>query len=132
MTNQIHAKLALTVRYCEQAIRNADATLQEFAERFANDPTYALEWGDSVYAAAATKKICASILEIATTETKHTGEPFEAEARWEYIRLSVTRDALRGARSPRNSTSPSANLMDRAMTAAYAEFIERVEAGGLF
>lgn len=96
--------------------------LQFIEELPKNDPAYTMEWmGDRAFESAAKRKI--ALLVLAWLSAKNGGPA---------VALKELRKVLLfGARAPKRSTSPSANLAHQAEVAAAAEFVsdweERIE-----
>ena len=109
-------QLAYVCRRAQHDIESAEKALAEFAAKLAQDPAYALSWGTRSFEHAAKLKVA---------QWLRTGV-IEAGATLEALRSEATREAMRGARSPERSTSPTSNLMSQCMTAAWAEMVERL------
>jgi len=89
-----------------------------FAERMERDPVDAFEWADPVIEKIAKARV-ATIL-AAILDERGFGPGLERRAREE---------ALRGARWPASSTSPTSNRMNQAVTAAWANYAELLAEG---
>ena len=97
-------------------IKEADAVLARFAEKFASDPAYAFEWGKEAVYAAAVKRVYGRVRDALTGEG--------SKATPETIRLYLTEEVIRNAKSPSSSTSAISNLLDQAVLAAQAELLD--------
>ena len=94
----------------------AKKELEAFAARLAEDPVYQLGWAEGAYDAAGTYHVLAEVT-----------AAFDEGCSAKDALATVTREALRGARSPERSTSVTSNRLSQAKTAAYASAIERLE-----
>ena len=90
----------------------AQATLNQFMSKFAEDPAYALSWGNDTFRAAAELKIAKQIL-----------AALEDTATLENIRSTMMDRVLNKATYPAQSSSPTANLIEQYELAACANII---------
>lgn len=108
-------KLAYVCRRAASDAESAEKALAEFAAKLAQDPAYALGWSIKSFEQAA-----------ALAVAKEVRRAFEQGATFDELRSVAMREALRGARSPERSTSPTSNLMAQCMTAAWGDLVERM------
>src|SRR5690606_16560392 len=101
-------------RYFEHHLEPATVNLQKFQEKLAADAAYALEWRGAAFTDAARVKLCKMVLEDLT----------ENDAIVAHIAAFLTKQALREARYPSRSTSPTSNLMAQEWAAVCAEAAE--------
>jgi hypothetical protein len=101
-----------------RGIDEAKAELARFSEKFAEDPAYAFEWATGSVEAAAKLRAWSRVREALTTA--------DTTATPETIQLYLTEEVLRGARSPKRSTSPMSNLVDESTLAAQAELLDQM------
>jgi hypothetical protein len=113
-------RLERLVKKLEDQRDHSKAVIIDFASKLLEDPSHTFSWGDRGFTAAAELKVAEEILNYIDMD----GEA-PAENVLEAVRAEALSRALRGARSPSCSTSPTHNLMDAAMTQAWAEFIDR-------
>lgn len=104
----------------ENKIELAQHTLDKFKATFSEDPSYAFEWSDSAFTAAAEVNVFGSVVR----SLKHIPAPGEPEVTIETIRAHATEQALRRAHYPSHSTSVPSNHMYQSVTSAWAEVIE--------
>lgn len=116
---QPHANMTETEKLAyslQVRVEGAQTVLERFKENFAKDPSYALEWGFEAFKNAATVEVCTAML-------SYLERP---EATIEAIRAYLTKQALRGARNPSFSTSPTSNLMAQLRTSEEAELLDKL------
>jgi hypothetical protein len=94
-------------------IEREEKKLKDFAKSMSENPLYALSWSKDVFVASA--KACVA---------KELVSMFEAGATFEEWQEEARRNALRMARNPSMSTSPTSNLVDMCVGAAWAEAAE--------
>ena len=94
----------------------AKEALDGFAAELAKDPVYQLGWAEAAYDNAGTYHVLSQVV-----------AALDGGCSAKDALDTVTREALRGARSPQRSTSATSNRLEQAKTAAYAEAIERLE-----
>ena len=109
--NRSHSRFVFHVECLDRTVRFQDEKVATWRKKFDSDPAYAFECASQVAEAAAKAQVYRLIIAL----TLEAG-PFKALDR-------ATEEALRGARWPSHSTSPMANLMHEAQTAAWAEFV---------
>jgi hypothetical protein len=112
----------------EQMAKTRDRDLAKFQEKLKTDAVHAFEWADSVMASTAAGHIADHYLETLfkwradfDAGTLGDKQPQTEEAAVEWIRASVTRQALQKGRYPKQSTSMCSNKMDQLQSACYAE-----------
>lgn len=103
--------IRITTRHLKTILDAANTTLAKFRASLDDDPFNAMEWGMSAMEAAAKKHVAEYLLEVIELNGINTSFKIAQE------------EALRGARWPTHSTSPTANIMSQAKTAAFAEFV---------
>jgi len=106
-----HSRFVFHVESLSRLAGYEDAQVAAWGVKFAADPAYAFECASNVAEAAAKARVFRT-LAVMTLECG----PFKTFA-------YAQEQALRGARWPSHSTSPMANLMHEADTAAWAEFV---------
>lgn len=99
----------------------ADSVLKKFAENFAVNPLYAFSWSSNVIEAAARKDAAIQLQAIVNGEQRDPRQMNGVQAAIDY----ALTQALRGARSPSQSTSPVSNLYEQAKVRAFADVAEK-------
>jgi hypothetical protein len=99
----------------------AQVQCDKFAKSFAEDPGYALSWGNGVFQSAARLKV-AKMLVYAFTEREG-----ETTCTVEQARDTLLDRVMNKARYPAQSTSPTSNLMEQYEAAAYAEALDELK-----
>lgn len=105
------------VRTVDSMIDRAEREVAKFAERLAENPADAFEWGEDAAEAAAALQVAHWVRRCATAELN---EKRTEDDLVNAIREMVLSHVLQGAQFPKNSTSQFANLMDRYTTKAWA------------
>ncbi len=98
--------------------RDAMAKLQRGADTGAYGIAYELRWSAGLFACAAEAGVQESILR-AVWEREGTDNPVTLA----HIRKHILDQAIRGARFPENSTSPTSNLVRQLETAEWARLL---------
>lgn len=106
-------KASVIAAELQMRISRARADLKEFSTKLEADPAYALSWGAGAFEAAASIKVYSQVLFYL-----NKGEALED------VKTGVLEEALRHARSPSRSTSPTANLMEQEEGCAWAILAE--------
>lgn len=101
----------------------ADGVLKKFAENFAANPLHAFSWSSNVIEAAARKDVALQLQAIVNGELPEVSprKVVGVQAAIDY----ALAQALRGARSPSQSTSQVSNLCEQAKVQAFAEVAEK-------
>jgi hypothetical protein len=107
------AKMSFAVRSALRAVETEKTKVREFAEDLEKDSAYALEWSNDMFRVSATAKVA-----------RHLIRYFEAGVTWNEWREDALTEALRGAASPRASTSMTSNLMESFISAAWARVVK--------
>ena len=89
--------------------------MNEFKTKLEKDASYAFEWSQAAFAAAAEIEVGRII--VAAMESGTTAEA---------IKSNALDQALRGARYPARSTSVQSNLMEQEVAAVWAKVYERI------
>lgn len=105
--------LAWAMRSAKRDLDIEADRLKKFAESMEKNPVYALSWSKDVFAASAKGAVARELM-----------NAFAAGATYEEWKEEARRNALRMARNPAMSTSPTSNLMDAYLGAAWAEAAE--------
>lgn len=103
-------KLAWLIRRALGAIEREETKLKEFAKSMSENPLYALSWSKDVFVVSANAAVAKELL-----------KAFAAGATLEEWKEEARRNALRMARNPSMSTSPTSNLVDMYVGAAWAD-----------
>jgi hypothetical protein len=103
-------KLSWLLRRAKNDIEQEKTRLADFAKSMSENPVYALSWSKDVFAISAKAAVARAL--ISAFEGGITFEEWKEEARL---------NALRMARNPSMSSSPTSNLMDIYLGAAWAE-----------
>jgi hypothetical protein len=103
-------KLSWLLRRAKNDIEREKTRLTDFAKSMSENPVYALSWSKDVFAASAKGAVARELI-----------KAFAVGATFEEWKEEARRNALRLARNPAMSTSPTSNLMDAYLGAAWAE-----------
>lgn len=103
-------KLSWLIRRALGAIEREETKLKDFAKSMSENPLYALSWSKDVFAVSANAAVAKELL-----------KAFAAGATLEEWKEEARRNALRMARNPSMSTSPTSNLVDTYVCAAWAD-----------
>lgn len=103
-------KFSFALRRAVAKIEREKTEIAKFAKDVQENPSYALSWSKGLFEVAANAKVARQM--IYWFEQGGTYEGWVEEAR---------KEALRMARSPSMSTSPTSNLMDSYTAAAWAD-----------
>lgn len=106
-------KFSWLIRRAIGEIEREKLKLESFTKSMSENPTYALSWSKDVFAAAARGAVARELI-----------NAFAAGATLEEWKEEARRNALRMARNPAMSTSPTSNLMDTYLGAAWADAAE--------
>lgn len=98
--------------------------IAEFARKLPENPSYHLRWADGEFVAAAKIEVFNEIIQTIDGLAKSERDD---EEQMEYLTSMLVRSTIRGAESPRHSTSIPSNLMEQYRTAAWASAAERLE-----
>lgn len=97
-------------------IADLDKALAEFSKGLKTDPVHALEWADGIFEGSARRQVFETVRDaLAAPDSKATLVT---------LREYATRQALNGAKHPKQSTSTCSNLMNRYLTAAWADLTD--------
>lgn len=114
-------------------IQTAKADIAKFAERLANDPAYAFEWGqdavDAVGWLTAWSRVEASVGFFLTAIAN--GEKTEGEAEAEF-QDALLRMVVTSAGDAHRSTSPMSNMVKDAAGRAYVKALDKFMTGSQF
>jgi hypothetical protein len=103
-------KLSWLLRRAMGEIEHEAKKLKDFAKSMSENPLYALSWSKDVFDASAKAAVAKDL--VGAFEAGVTFEEWQEEARL---------NAMRMARSPAMSTSPTSNLVDTYLCAAWAD-----------
>jgi hypothetical protein len=103
-------KLSWLIRRAMNDIEREVAKLKDFAKSMSENPLYALSWSKDVFDASAKAAVAKELV-----------KAFEAGATFEEWQEEARRNAMRMARNPSMSTSPTSNLVDTYVCAAWAD-----------
>lgn len=100
-------------KFLSRRLESARADIAEFAAKLVADPVHAMGWSDDAFKAAAKVKVF-SLVEASLAN----GASPEDIAKW------GVNAAIRAARDPARSSSPTSNIMEQEVAAAWAEIAE--------
>lgn len=103
-------KLSWLIRRAMGAIEREAKKLEDFAKSMSENPLYALSWSKDVFEISAKAAVAKELL-----------KAFEMGATFEEWQEEARRNAMRLARNPSMSTSPTSNLVDTYVCAAWAD-----------
>ena len=103
----------------EHEVRRSKMYLDDWTEKFADDPCYSLEWSRETFETAARLRVFGQA--ISYLEKTDDADPASV------VLGMATKEALRGASSVPHSSSAQSNLLEAEKTAAWARLRERVE-----
>lgn len=103
-------KLSWLLRRAMGEIEREAKTLKDFAKSMSENPLYALSWSKEVFEKSARASVAKELL-----------KAFEMGATFEEWQEEARRNAMRMARHPAMSTSPTSNLVDTYVCAAWAD-----------
>ena len=103
-------KLSWLLRRAMGDIEREAKKLKDFAKSMSENPLYALSWSKDVFDASAKAAVAKELV-----------KAFEAGATFEEWQEEARRNAMRMARNPSMSTSPTSNLVDMCVCAAWAD-----------
>jgi hypothetical protein len=103
-------KLSWLIRRALGAIEREEKKLKDFAKSMSENPLYALSWSKDVFETSAKAAVAKELL-----------RAFEMGATFEEWQEEARRNAMRLARNPSMSTSPTSNLVDTYVCAAWAD-----------
>lgn len=98
-------------------IARSDQAIKAHTDMLAKNPVHAFEWADAAFTAAARHEVMTNSLRHLDTTT----------GTLETLKAAAMHRALRGARYPARSTSPSSRIMAQETAAAWAELLEVLE-----
>jgi hypothetical protein len=103
-------KLSWLLRRAMGEIEREERKLKDFANSMSENPLYALSWSKDVFSVCAKAAVAKELL-----------KAFEMGATFEEWQEEARRNAMRLARNPSMSTSPTSNLVDTYICAAWAD-----------
>jgi predicted dinucleotide-utilizing enzyme len=110
MKKQANDERSVLLAYVASQVKESSRRIAAFKERLETDPVSALEDSEFACEAAATLRV----LEIVKANLDRGQEV-------EVVIAGAVREAVRGARFPKRSTSPTGNLMAQCLAAAWGE-----------
>ena len=114
--NDDERQLAYTGRQAQRDIDTADRVLSELVENLkGSDPLYALSWSKNAFDFAARRRVGQEFRAMVTTGYTYNE-----------IVKSVTDAVVQGASYPEHSTSPTSNLAEDYLTAAWASLLSNL------
>jgi hypothetical protein len=116
------AQLEKQLRGAQETYEGAKAT---FMERFEKTPVYAFEWADTVMSAAVTAKLHNEFAD-SIIANQEGDKPLSYEEIIAFITRDLTDRVLRGAESPKQSTSSTQNLLAQFELSAAAKLLKRI------
>jgi len=105
-------RFAFSLRLAVSVIEQEKTSLEKFAKEVQETPSYALSWSKSLFEVVGK-----------ATVAKEMVKWFENGATYEGWVENAQSEALRKARSPAMSTSPTSNLMETYIAAAWADAV---------
>ena len=103
-------KLSWLIRLAMGEIEREARKLKDFAKSMSENPLYALSWSEDVFEISAKAAVAKELL-----------KAFEMGATFEEWQEEARRNSMRLARNPSMSTSPTSNLVDTYVCAAWAD-----------
>lgn len=103
-------KMAWAMRAAKRNLDEEANRLKKFAKSMEENPVYALSWSKDVFEVSAKGFVARELF-----------AAFEYGASYEEWKKEASRNALRMTRNPSMSTSPTSNLMDVYLAAAWAD-----------
>lgn len=124
------------VRYgeiLEEKIVSANREIEKWKLQLANNPTYAMEHSQTMFWASAMLEVCTVELnQIRAWQTYNQTKPLEFQVSsvefFSTIRKNLNRSVISNCRSPRQSTSAPANLINRDKLAVQADLLDILNA----
>lgn len=117
-------KLGIIVEAVRSQIARAQATVDGFAARFAEDPVRAFEWSQGAIEAATRLDVFESaVLRL----TDNDGVPClerDGKSTIESLRAYATDKIMHGARYPAHSSSQVSNVVSQQTVSAWAQLVE--------
>lgn len=107
----------------ESDLRAFDDVKTKFMKTFETNPQYAMEWAEGLFEATARREAAVHMLYLLDGEPATDGNPGRAPMTSTEVQAVFQKEALRRARYPEHSTSPSSNLAKEYLTAAYARYV---------
>ena len=104
-----------TIKFTDIA-ESCQATIDKFAADLIKDPSHTLSWGDKAFQAAARLRVAKEMI-----------NHFAAGHPVHKVREYVLDQVLHMSKYPPSSTSPTSNLMEQYLLAAYAETVQSLE-----
>lgn len=101
-------------------------SLSSFVEGLIENPHYQFSWANSQFSNAATLEVLWRGLDFLTAELEYDGAPTTFLGRVKAWQAELTDQAMRGARSPSQSTSATSNLSELMLTAASADRADKL------
>lgn len=126
----------VTLDYIKKVIQNRLDSAKElahkaqasFSSNYADNPQYALDWADDLFTAGANLVVWQTI---SLWVERTVEDRIETVEQWKGIVEAIEKEMHRGARSPKKSTSPTANYADQCRTQAWAEALETLRFDGV-
>jgi hypothetical protein len=110
MLSESDEKFAFLLRRAVSVIEQEKVAVTNFAKEVQENPIYALSWSKGLFEVTAKAKVAREMIFW-----------FEAGRTYEGWIVNAQEEALRMARSPAMSTSPTSNLMETYIAAAWAD-----------
>jgi|GEM_PF-2712938 len=130
MTASMNNPLAQLRAHSAAVVATSRKTVQQFAEKLAQDPAHAFGWADNAYYAAAQLKMYGALectlSRMLEGELKVHGRDVSLVEALRLLHAQHTDLALRAARWPARSPSPSANQIEADTARAAAEIAELI------
>jgi hypothetical protein len=112
MLSESDEKFAFLLRNAVSLIDREKTALENFAKEVQENPTYALSWSKGLFELTAKASVAKEMIYWFTLGGTYEGWMEKAQS-----------EALRKARSPSMSTSPTSNLMETYIGAAWADLV---------
>lgn len=113
-------------KFCNAEVEYAEDKIKAFKEQLDKNPAYAMTWADEVFEAAGKLDAYKQILNWMAPTDDEDVKPVEVERILEFVQAEVI---SRAGGSLSCSTSPSANLMQKASMQAYARLLHKATRG---
>jgi hypothetical protein len=112
---------ANALKHFTEKAAHAQTQCDKFAKSFAEDPAFALTWGNSVFQHAARLRVAQMMVH---AFTQRDGETM---CTLDQARDTCLDRVMNKARYPAQSTSPTSNLIEQFEAAAYAEALDELK-----
>lgn len=106
-------------------VGHANRNLEDWATKMLKNPAHEFEWGSGAIKCAARVEVYGEII----TGIERMDPADDADEQLALVKQTILTEALRGAESPAESTSPISNLTDRYRTMAWAEVARKLGRG---